>query len=130
MIVPGKDVFMKLSTWMIGISAATLAFSAHAQDVPDPASDAPVAQPAPPDLPPPAEGPADPQSGLPDAAFPPAPPPPSTPPYDAGPPPPEGTPQTVIGAQSPVVQSAPPAPEDYPKCSSTVKDECVNPSGK
>jgi len=37
---------MKLSTWMIGLSAATLAFSAHAQDVPDPASDAPVARPA------------------------------------------------------------------------------------
>ncbi|HWJ69257.1 MAG TPA: hypothetical protein VNS79_04315 [Sphingobium sp.] len=118
---------MKLSTWMIGISAATLAFSAHAQDVPDPSSDAPVTQPAPPDAPPPAEGPADPQSGLPDAAIPPAAP---APPYDAGPPPPASTPQTATGAQDPVVQSAPAAPTDYPKCSSTVKDECVNPGRK
>ncbi len=118
---------MKLSTWMIGIGAATLAFSAHAQDVPDPSSDAPVTRPGPSDVPPPPNGPADPQSGLPDAAIPPTSP---EPPYDAGPPPPAGAPDTVIGDQSPVTQSAPPAPEDYPECSSTVKDECVNPGGK
>jgi len=114
---------MKLSTWMIGLSAATLAFSAHAQDVPDPASDAPVARPGPSDVPGPADGPADPRSGLPDAAVPPAPPEPPAPP-------PAGTQDPVIGDQAPVTQSAPPAPEDYPKCSSTVKDECVNPGGR
>ena len=117
---------MKIPTWMIGLSLPALAFAAHAQDVPAPPSDAPVAQPAPPsDVPPPADDSLGPQSGAPDAAVPPAPPPP-----DAGPPPPPGAPQVVMGSPSPVVQQAPPPPSDYPKCTRTVKDGCENPGGQ